>query len=359
MANRPSTGFVVGKFYPPHRGHKYLIDSATAGVDRLTVMLVWRPGEMPTGEERLAWLREIHPNVEFLSVEDTVLDNDDSAAWADYVRSMLGYVPDVVFTSEDYGVPFSRCLGSRHVSVDRARSAFPCSGTAIRANPLANWDCLEPCVRAYYVKRVCVVGAESTGTTTMAEALAAHYKTVWVPEYGRAYCETKFDGLDLATNSTVHEALPHYWGREPERPGATTEPQPTVEWKSEEFTQIARMQCAWEDEAARKANRVLICDTAAFATSVWHERYLGTTSTAVDAIAKGRRYDLILLTDVDIPFVQDGLRDGEHIRHAMHQRFVEVLSTQSVAWHLLSGPHEGRLHLAISLVDALLGRQSH
>ena len=81
-----------------------------------------------------------------------------------------------------------------------------------------------------------------------------------------------------------------------------------------------------EDAAARQADRVLICDTPAFATSLWHERYLGRLSPEVEAIAASYRYELYLLTDVDIPFVQDGTRDGEHIRHGMHRRFVEWLT---------------------------------
>ena len=61
----------------------------------------------------------------------------------------------------------------------------------------------------------------------------------------------------------------------------------------------------------RIANRVLICDTDAFATAIWHERYLGVPSAAVLAVAAGRTYDLYVLTDVDTPFVPDDIRDGE------------------------------------------------
>jgi nicotinamide riboside kinase len=59
----------------------------------------------------------------------------------------------------------------------------------IRADPLGHWEYLAPAVRAWYALRVAVVGAESTGTTTLARSLAANYHTEWVPEYGREYCE--------------------------------------------------------------------------------------------------------------------------------------------------------------------------
>ena len=69
-----------------------------------------------------------------------------------------------------------------------------------------------------------------------------------------------------------------------------------------------------EDALARQANRILISDTDALATGIWHERYLSKKSAEVEAIAASHRHDLYLLTDCDLPFVQDGLRDGESIR---------------------------------------------
>ncbi|MCC2668080.1 MAG: cytidyltransferase-related enzyme, partial [Armatimonadetes bacterium] len=75
-------GLVIGKFYPPHRGHKYLIDSGRAQVDELTVIICGKPDEVPAGELRAAWLQEIHPDARVLLVNDQ-LDPDDSQAWAE------------------------------------------------------------------------------------------------------------------------------------------------------------------------------------------------------------------------------------------------------------------------------------
>ena len=315
---RFSTGVVFGKFYPPHRGHKLVIDTAMREVERLTVFVCQRDEYTIPGELRAEWLREIHPTADVRLIHD-VYPDDDSELWARLTVGWLGYAPEVVFSSEDYGAPFAGFMGAAHVDVDRARTAVPCSGTAIRADPLAHWDCLEPCVRAYYARRVCVVGAESSGTTTLARALAEHYDTVWVPEYGREYTETH-RGFDAV-------------------------------WQSEDFELIAREQCRREDLAARAANQVLVCDTDALATSIWHERYVGRPSPTVQAIADARTYALYLLTDIDIPFVQDGLRDGEHLRSWMHQRFVDELTRSGRPFEVLSGTHRERLERAISLVD--------
>jgi HTH-type transcriptional repressor of NAD biosynthesis genes len=126
-----------------------------------------------------------------------------------------------------------------------------------------------------------------------------------------------------------------------------------AEWRTEEFAMIAEEQTRREEAAVRLANRVLICDTNAFATVLWHRRYMGNRSAAVEAIARRGRCDLYLLTGDEIPFVQDGLRDGEHIRHEMHRWFEEALARQSVPWRLLRGTHEERLRKATGLIAEL------
>jgi len=170
-----------------------LIERALAECDRVTVVVCDRPDQTPPpAAQRAAWLRELCPRAGVIVVPDIGYD-DDSRRWADYTRQFLGAAPDVVFTSEPYGDAYARFLGARHVSVDAARTAMPVSGTAVRADPFANWRYLAPPVRAFYALRVCAIGAESTGTTTLAADLAQRLGTVWVREYGREYSVEKFD----------------------------------------------------------------------------------------------------------------------------------------------------------------------
>jgi HTH-type transcriptional regulator, transcriptional repressor of NAD biosynthesis genes len=314
----PGRGLIVGKFYPPHRGHKRLIDFGRSRMDELSVIVCQKPGEFPDGELRAAWLREIHPDVNVLLI-------DDSRVWAVNSVRWLGFVPDAVFTSEDYGERFAHFLGCEHILVDKNREAVPISGTMVRSNPLGCWDFLEPAVRAWYAKRICLVGAESTGKTTLAQMLADRYQTVWVPEYGREYSERK-----LAEDGVCY-------------------------WRSEEFTTIAQTQCERENEAARGANKVLICDTDAFATGVWHRRYMVERSPAVEAItARRRRPDLYLLTDVGAPFVQDGTRDGEAIREWMHETFVAELTARRLPFRILRGSWQERYNTAVECIDEVI-----
>ncbi len=317
-------GVVIGKFYPPHRGHKYLIDTAKSQCEELTVIVCWRKGQEISGVERARWMQRIHPDVRVMLLDDDRLADDDSAGWAQATIDVLGYVPDAVFTSEAYGDPYASFMGTVHVLVDKDRTHIPISATIVRSNPMKYAEFLEPCVRAYFAKRIVVVGAESTGTTTLAKALAAHYKTVWVPEYGRVYSEGALTGAEASV------------------------------WRSDEFVAIARAQNTLEDTLAERSNGLVICDTDAFATSVWHERYMHTRSPEVERIAASHPHDLYLVTGDEIPFEQDGTRDGEHIRHSMHERFLERLAEEQKPYILLTGNREDRLQKAIAAVDALL-----
>lgn len=314
-------GLVIGKFLPPHHGHKLLIDTALAQSERTVVIVCAKPSDFVAGEIRGQWLREIHPTAEVLVIDDRY-DENDSQVWAANTMQWLGRSPDAVFTSEDYGDRYAALMGSRHVLVDRARVRVPISGTAVRKDAYANWGFIEPPVRGWLARRVCVLGAESTGTTTLAKALSEHFKTSWVAEYGREYSVRKQSAGDEV-------------------------------WDTAEFLHIAAEQARREDEAAREANRVLICDTNAFATVLWHRRYMGRHSAEVEAISRQGRCDLYLLTGDEIPFTQDGLRDGEHIRHDMHRWFEESLAAQSVPWHLLRGSEDTRLYAAVRLIETL------
>jgi HTH-type transcriptional regulator, transcriptional repressor of NAD biosynthesis genes len=348
--SRYGHGLVLGKFYPPHAGHHHLVRTAAARCRRLTVLVCASSVESIPLADRVAWMREVHtePGVEVVGTVDEVpVDYADPAVWDAHMavfRAAVRDPVDAVFTSEAYGPELGRRFGAAAVTVDLGRTAHPVSGTAVRADPAGRRAHLAGPVRAALAHRVVVLGAESTGTTTMARALAAHYRargglwadTAWVPEYGRRYSERKYARLRAR------------------RPDAAFD---EVTWTSEEFTLIAERQLAAEDAAARGLSPVLFCDTDALATTIWHERYTGRRSPAVAAVAARGRHDLWLLTDHrGVPFEDDGLRDGEHLRPWMTDRFRTELTARALPYVLLTGPHEARLRTATAAVDAVLTR---
>ena len=316
-------GITVGKFYPFHQGHHHLIESAKQQVDLLVVLACWKPGDSISGKLRADWIRELHPDVEVIEVLDDLPEAPEP--WAKRALKVLqGRRPDIAFSSEEYGEPWAKFMGAWHVCVDLDRDRFPISGTQLRGDLATHWQMLTPPVKAHFAKRVCILGVESSGTTTLATDLARHYQTVFVPEYGRFYHE----GKQYASNLS--------------------------QWDSYEFVQIAQGQILWEEHLARRANRLVVCDTDPLATLIWHRRYMGCTHTGLEQIASERMYDCYFLTQPDFDFVQDGTRDGEHIRHEMHKWFLEALQTYQRTFHVVSGSPEERLKFATAKIDELL-----
>jgi NadR type nicotinamide-nucleotide adenylyltransferase len=259
MAGAPTTGFLLGKFLPPHRGHQYLIEFARNYVDRLTVLVCTIEQEPIPGHLRYRWMCEAFPGVDLVHHTDELpqAPEEHPQFWDIWRASIRRHVPgriDYVFASEDYGERLAAELDARFVPVDRERRNVPVSGRAIRQDPMAHWDELLPPVRPYYLKRV------RLGDAALAQALAAHFRTVCVHAYD--------GGLQ---------------GREPR--------------DSDELLRLIRGQMASERALARQANRVLLCEADALPLSSWFE------AAASELHATGRQpFDLYLLTGNDRPW---------------------------------------------------------
>ena len=319
-------GLVLGKFYPLHAGHSVLIRTALTRCDEAIVMVLASQVESIPLQDRMDWVAEEHPNAVVVGgMDDDEVDFDSPAAWDAHmitIRRLLPASVDAVFTGDPYGAELAARLDATWVSLDRRQT--PVMGRAVRADLDRQWSALGPAVRASLTQRVVVLGAESTGSTTLAQALAAHYRTHWVPEYGRTHTEVRVGGL-------------------------------TAPWRADEFDLITERQIAAERHAARRAPRsLIICDTDVLATAVWFERYVGGPADHLLIRAAAHRPLAYVLSGDEIGFVQDGLRDGEHIRSAMQQRFRELLENQPVPWAEVRGSVPERLDAAAALVDGLL-----
>lgn len=359
MSGAFAHGLVIGKFYPPHSGHHFLIRAAADASTRVTVVVMASAQESIALRERVAWIRERwagEPHVAVVGIADDLpVDYRSETVWAGHValmRQAVDQAPpgppvDAVFSSEPYGTELARRFHAAAVLLDTGRETFAVSGTAVRADPVAYWDELEPPVRGGLARRVVVLGAESTGTTTLARDLAAALRerggpyalTRWVPEYGRELTVAKL---------AVARAL-----------AGPAEPVPTVfdlEWTDADFELVARRQDEAEQRAARAGGPVLVCDTDVLATTVWQERYRGRATTAVRELAAAQhpRALYLLTCDQGVPFADDGLRDGEHLRPWMTGRFREVLAGCGVPWLELNGSRSARVTRALAAVDELL-----
>lgn len=322
--NNTMRGLVIGKFYPLHKGHSYLIDYALSRTDELDVLVCDSPKYRINAITRKKWIEQLHPKAKVSIIKDIGKD-DDSEAWAKYTIKFLGYAPDIVFSSEDYGITYAKCMGAKHQMVDKERVTVPISATKVRTNIQKEWNYLDPIVRRNFAVRVCVIGAESTGTTTLSKALADKYHTAWAQEYGRYYTES--------LNNINHG------------------------WHTEEFTHIAKVQQEMENQLAGESNGVLICDTNAFATRLWHKRYVNKWSPGVNRIAKDDKVDLYIITGDEIPYEQDGIRDGESIRHDMQQQFRDEIKKTNIPYIEVRGSVKERIKQSDKAIKKVVARK--
>jgi NadR type nicotinamide-nucleotide adenylyltransferase len=168
-----TTGFILGKFLPPHKGHLHLIDHARRRVDHLTVLVCSIKSQPIPGELRYRWLKELCPDVNVQHCDDEIPQYPEEhpdfwAIWTRTIRRFCPVGPDVVFTSETYGDRLAECLGARHELVDLARARFPISGTQIRADPRLYWEFIPDIVRPYFTQRLDAHGMETIGPTASA-----------------------------------------------------------------------------------------------------------------------------------------------------------------------------------------------
>jgi HTH-type transcriptional repressor of NAD biosynthesis genes len=322
------TGMVLGKFMPPHLGHVYLVDFARSYVSDLTVVVGTLAREPIDGELRARWMRELFPTtrVVHLTDENPQEPHEHPQFWDIWRESLLRVLPgrpDYVFASEMYGERLARELDAEWIPVDVGRTIVPVSATAIRADPLGHWRYIPRCVRPHFVRRVCVVGPESSGKTTLASALARHFGTTWVPEYARTLLERRGDSTPASA---------------PVRP--------------EDMMRIVRGQVASEEALAPDADRVLIVDTDALTTLLWSDLLFGRHDLALDEAAAHHTHDLHLLCQPDIAFVPDVVRYAERERPAFFDRLRSELERRGRPFVVISG--EARLERAIAAVDELL-----
>ena len=351
-------GLVIGKFYPPHLGHEYLIRTAAKHSQAVTVAVLGSSVESISIANRVQWLQHAFsdtPNVRVVGALDNVrVDYGDDQIWQAHVNIMRQAVAqadrcfaplpkvDAVFTSEAYGDRLAQYLQCAHVCLDQGRRLYPTSGSAVRRDIVGQWHMQSPATQAGLVMRVVVLGAESTGTTTLSRDLVTALReranpwplTRWVAEYGREYSANL---LALAKASA---------------PDACVQ---DIHWQTYDFTHVAQEQCRWEDAAAAHGSPILVCDTDAWVTRLWHERYMGSLSAEVDAIAAHMppRALYLLTSERGVSFEQDGLRDGEHLRTGMNQRFRDELNKQSVPWIEVHGTPEVRKQTALDAIARL------
>lgn len=319
---------MLGKFMPPHQGHLLCCEAGRRLAEHMTVLVCSTDSEPIEGKLRAAWMRESVPGCQVLHMHRDIPQTPSEhpefwSIWRSAVRELHPEPIDAVIGSEPYIVQLAEELCARPVLIDPDRELYPVSGTAVRASPLRNWLWLPPSVQRHYRRRVCLVGPQSTGKSTLSAALAAHFETTYMPEYGRTYDAfyRRGDG-----------------------------------WTAADFVRLAEVHASIRESLMERAGAFFFEDTDALQTVVWSER-LGAPMSITALLPDFKPADLYLLLSPEVPYLDDGTRYFEvaETRAWFFQRTRELLEAVGVSYEIITGEcWEERARLAAQRVSARL-----
>ena len=167
--------------------------------------------------------------------------------------------------------------------------------------------------------RIAILGAESSGKSTLAAALAEHYRTVWVPEYLREFVDT-------------HQRVP----------------------REEDQYAIALTQLTRENDAAMRAGRFLFCDTTPLMTALYSRVYWGRVDAQLAELDSVHEYALTLVTAPDGPWMPDGLqRESEAVRQSVHALVLANLTARGIPHTVVAGQPDQRMAQVRTLLSQL------
>lgn len=329
------TGLYGGSFNPLHQGHVDCILQAANQCEELYLVLcVGEKRDEIDYRIRYRWLYRLTEhigNVKLLMIKDdcdskSAYTMDDAKEDAQKIKNSIGKPIDAVFFGDDYNedsfwyVCYPEC---QHVKIPRNGI----SSTEIRKAPYKHWDWIPKIVKPYYVKKVLLVGGESTGKSTLTINLAQRFNTNYIDEAGR----------EISLRSGTDELM-----------------------LQSDYTEILLQQKLNEIKATEESNKVLFIDTDALITRFYlgflENEQMGKNVDLSDAIDSINSYDLILFLEPDVKFVQDGGRSEEihRNRKKYSEEIKEIFIKHGKEVCCISGDYQERYLQAVNLVKGLL-----
>lgn len=329
-------GMYGGTFNPMHNGHLECIIKAACMCEKLYIVLsIGNNRDEVDYKVRYRWLYQATKhigNVEIFTISDDCETKQEytleaSKADSEYVKKHIGEPIDVVFCGSDYDA-------DSFWNVNYPDSEFyvfernDISSTAIREDLYGHWDWLPTFVRPYYVKKVLLIGVESSGKSVMTVNLANYYNTNYIEEAGR----------DLSEKSGTDTLM-----------------------LDEDFTEILLTQKLNEMKAVEQSNRVLFCDTDCLITQFFL-KFLGGNEENIklsDAIDALNSYDLVLFLAPDVKWVQDGDRSTEirDNRDIYRKMIADIYESHGKKFEYIEGDYLTKFNKCVELVDKMLASQ--
>lgn len=326
-------GMYGGTFNPMHNGHLECIIKAACMCEKLYIVLsIGNNRDEVDYRVRYRWLYQATKhigNVEIFTITDDCETKQEytleaSKADSEYVKKHIGEPIDVVFCGSDYDA-------ESFWNVNYPDSEFyvfernDISSTAIREDLYGHWNWLPTFVRPYYVKKVLLIGVESSGKSVMTVNLANYYNTNYIEEAGR----------DLSEKSGTDTLM-----------------------LDEDFTEILLTQKLNEMKAVEQSNKVLFCDTDCLITQFFL-RFLDGNEENIklsDAIDALNSYDLVLFLAPDVKWVQDGDRSTEirDNRDKYRKMIADIYESHGKKFEYIEGDYLTKFSKCVELVDKLL-----
>jgi HTH-type transcriptional repressor of NAD biosynthesis genes len=332
-------GMYGGSFNPLHLGHVNDIIEASNQCEKLYLVLsnTNDPKEIDH-RERLMWLKSITSDMENVEVFE-IFDRNTSKETYDWnlgaqdIKNYIGKPIDAVFSGDDYkGRNIWETLYPESEIVYFPREEINISSTQIRENPFEYYNYLPKVVQKYYTKKVCIVGTESCGKSTLVRNLAKYFNTTFVEEAGRFICD-EAGGIDNMQKYHYFEIL----------------------FKHKQL----------EKEALQYANKILFIDTDSLITLYYYQLGFGNveqTNRDFESIATSisnlNNYDLYLLLEPDVKWVQDGTRTygEEEVRQKNNEILKRILDTNNIKYVSINGNYQERYEQSKQLVKKLIRR---
>lgn len=330
-------GMYGGAFNPLHLGHVNNIITASNQCEKLYVVLsVTKDKGEIDHRERLMWLKNLTKDMENVEVFEIFDENisKDTYDWekgANDIKKYIGKPIDVVFSGDDYQCKnLWETLYKESEIVYIPRSDINISSTKIRENPYKNFEYLPNIVKQYYTKKICVVGTESCGKSTLVRNLAKYFNTTYVEEAGRTICD-EAGGID--------NMQPYH------------------------YLQILFKHKEMEREALKNANKVLLIDTDSLITLYYYQLGFENTSEfnsnfakVAENMSKLNYYDLYIFLEPDVEWVQDGTRTyGEdEVRWENNAKLKKLLDKNDISYVCVNGNYHERYEKSKNLIKMLL-----
>lgn len=346
-----SVGVIFGKFYPLHTGHIYLIQRACSQVDELHIIMCHDElrdrrlfensamSQQPTISDRLRWLLQTfkyQKNIHIHSFNEEGMESYPHG-WDIWSQGIAAFMdrqrikPNRIYTSETCDVDkYHAHLGIETVLIDPQRSFMNIRGAQIRQNPFRYWDYIPTEVKPFFVRKVVILGGESSGKSTLVNKLANIFNTTSAWEFGRDYVFSHLGGDEMALQYS-------------------------------DYDKIALGQAQFIDFSVKYANKVVFIDTDFVTTQAFCKKYEGREHPFVQALIDEYRFDLVILLENNVPWVADGLRSlgSTAERKAFQTLLITLLNSNNIPFiHINDDNYDSRFLRCVKLVKAMLGNQS-